>query len=217
MGCTPTWVNSFATPKRMLTTSINANRFNLAGMKKISIPLLISLAAVSCSENLQEPMDDDEHSAAPENNTVPSTWIAYNLSHQLVLRMADEHGQELQVRGSEEDPFVESRGEHWETNTDLLVDAGVLRESEEGYVSIPETTVEEAVDQTSADFSLLGDAMSELLLDNDADWCGTSVSGGELKEKYLDTFTRNEDPAFDTKAEYLESIEDYVDCGDGYT
>jgi hypothetical protein len=55
------------------------------------------------------------------------------------------------------------------------------------------------------------EAMRQALEVNEVDWCGEPRKGHEFADSYVDAYWG----AFDTREEYVASIEEYVTCGSG--
>ena len=174
----------------------------------------LALALASCSPTAPSQEQEDSESE-PEERTATRTWVDYTSAHRISTRMASENGNYLQARDTRSDPITEPEKD-WETNLDLLVDARILQESEEGYSPGTEQGIAGAADNIQVDRTIIADAVDELLRDNEVDWCSTNESGGEFRRGYLDIFLPREGTFYETQEEHLESIEDYVDCGDGH-
>ena len=131
--------------------------------------------------------------------------------------MVEENEGDLTSTGTEDEPFMgESSSTYYETDLDLLVDLGMLAETENGYEIASHAELYDLPDNERIPPSERNMAMNSVLHANEVDWCGEPERGRDFRDEYLDTFADEDDPAYTTKAEYLESIEDYIDCGDGH-
>lgn len=79
-----------------------------------------------------------------------------------------------------------------------------------------EAELDELPEASDMDSSLLSAAMDSVLSNNDVQWCDGTERGRDFRDRYLDAHNAYERQTYSTKEEYLKSIEDYVDCGDGY-
>ncbi|MEU3023906.1 hypothetical protein ACFW3Z_18530 [Nocardiopsis alba] len=101
-----------------------------------------------------------------------------------------------------------------ERQYDDLVEVGALIEDEGEYIFDPDSTSWEAAATLSdrgVPIARIYNALDAILFANNVNWCGEEVQGTDFVHEYVHTF----DGAFDTYAEYEQSIADYVDCGTG--
>lgn len=95
-----------------------------------------------------------------------------------------------------------------------LLEGGVLVE-EGGRYTLETDSAEWTVAEGLGGNGLLprhvDNAMSALLWENDVAWCGYQEPGRDFVSRYMNTY----EAAFETQEDYLRSIENYVDCGNG--
>lgn len=147
------------------------------------------------------------------NSHVSTIWIDYTVMHQTILGLIERGESKISATGSEDDPFLTNQsGSSWETDVDVLVASGMIQKSEGGHTVASDANIDELQRNSDAKFSTLGDAMEEVLSSNEVDWCGTPEPGIEFTDRYTEGF----DGRYSNENEYLESIDDYVDCGNGH-
>ncbi len=91
----------------------------------------------------------------------------------------------------------------------VLLDSGVLVGTEEGYHVVTDWDEWDTGGSGPGEAEVL-QAMRHVLEVNTVDWCG-EMKGYEFSDLYVDSYWG----AFDTREEYVASIQGYVSCGSG--
>jgi hypothetical protein len=92
----------------------------------------------------------------------------------------------------------------------VLLESGVLVETGEGYRVVTDWDEWDTGGVSKPGETEVLQAMRHVLEVNTVDWCG-GTKGYEFSDTYVDTYWGD----FDTKEEYVASIEGYVSCGSG--
>lgn len=187
------------------------------------IPALMFLLTSCSADGSPEENGDRENdpTAEAEEESPTRLWVKNESAREIILRMTAERSGELTATGSENEPFLADYSSieysaSYETDLDLLVDLGMLAEAGDGYEIASHNEITDLPRSEEIVTSARTMALDSALNANDVDWCGKPERGRDVRDDYLDTFADEDNPAYTTKAEYLESIEDYVDCGDGH-
>ncbi|WP_159942088.1 MULTISPECIES: hypothetical protein [unclassified Nocardiopsis] len=132
-----------------------------------------------------------------------------------VIREMFARGEDGSVMENTED-YYEERREVEETRglasfdgVAVLLESGVLVQAGEGYRVVADQDEWSAGGGSGPGESEIRQAMLHVLEANSVDWCGEPMKGYEFSDLYLDSCWG----AFDTREEYLASIEGYVSCG----
>lgn len=179
-------------------------------------PLALCLLLCSCTWNAE---DQAEEIIPEEDNGSPNaslTWVTNTTMQKTILRMVEEENGNLEATGSEDAPYLDDQpSEYYETNFDVLIEVGMLAESDDGYTIASDAELGQLPGEPEVRSSLLASAMGSILRSNEVRWCGEGVRGMDFTDNYLDTHSNLDHRTYDTQDEYLESIEDYVNCGTG--
>lgn len=183
---------------------------------RIAPPLVLCLLLSSCTwntDNQEEETINEEDEGSP---SAPLTWVTNTTMQKTILRMVEEENGVLQATGTKEEPYLDNQpSEYYETNFDVLIESGMLAETDNGYTIASEAELGQLPGEPEVRSSLLASAMGSILRGNEVRWCGDPVRGMDFTDEYLDTHSNLDHRTYETQDEYLESIEDYVDCGTG--
>lgn len=165
--------------------------------------LALALLLSSCA------LTDDQAEPPPEEKEsfVPYSWVSATLEHRIVLRLVEEEDGELEIWTPEDEERM--------SDVDTLIAVGMLEETDDGFTIVSDAELDQLPGDPGVSPSMLSSAMESLLNQNDVRWCGEPVRGMDFRDTYLNRYNKYDEQPYDTQEEFLESIEDYVDCGTG--
>ncbi|WP_017605517.1 hypothetical protein [Nocardiopsis alkaliphila] len=190
-----------------------------SSVKKTPLALVAVSAAVlvlvsACTSPQGSSSGGDSPISGASGERVTELWVKDAIAAHVIQEMfaRDENGS---VMENIED-YYEERREVEEANSlepfdglGVLLESGVLVETGEGYRVVADLD-EWDTGGSGPRESEVREAMLHVLEANTVDWCG-EMKGYEFSDLYVDSYWE----AFDTREEYVASIQGYVSCGSG--
>jgi hypothetical protein len=149
---------------------------------------------------------------AGEEEYIPWAWVRGTARVYVLAEMFEVDEESVLILGEQGNSFRSHGGQRWETNIDYFLDSGLLKEVD-GELAV-DTTVSVA-DAGNAlpggGHDQMASALGDTLEASQVTWCGEDVKGSVFAEDYVDAHYGE----FDSRQEYVESIEEYVACSTG--
>lgn len=180
------------------------------------LPLALCLLLTSCTWDKEDESKGPTSEDDGGSSNAPLTWVTNTTMQKTILKMVEEEDGRLETMGSEDEPYLNDQpSEYYETNVDVLIAAGMLAETDDGYAIASDAELGELPGEPEVRSSLLASAMSSILRGNEVRWCGEPMRGKDFTDAYLDAHSNLDHQTYETREQYLESIDDYVNCGTG--
>lgn len=173
---------------------------------------LISISA--CDSSVDQTAEESSVESANAGERVTELWVKDAIAAHVIQEMfaRDEDGsvmENIEDYYEERREVEEAEGVEPFDGMAVLLESGVLVETGEGYRVVADLD-EWDTGGSGPRESEVREAMLHVLEVNTVDWCG-EMKGYEFSDLYVDSYWG----AFDTREEYVTSIQGYVSCGSG--
>lgn len=159
----------------------------------------------------------ESQQGGPDSAEVPSDpyisriWVTDTTRIHVLAQMFHVDEESVATLGDAGHPFRRygnSGDRRWETNIELFLDSGLVKREDSTLVVDKEISLGEAGANISLTWDQMAGAVGDTLRASWVKWCGEEVKGVEFAEIYYDEYYGE----FDSKEEYVESMEEYVKC-----
>ena len=148
---------------------------------------------------------------APSDTYISRIWVQDTTRVHVLAQMFHVDEESVAILGDMGHPFRvygNSGDRRWETNIELFLDAGLVKRQGSALVVDKEISLGEAGDNISLTWDQMAGAVGDTLRASWVKWCGEEVRGVEFAKMYYDEYYGE----FDSREEYVESMEEYVKC-----
>lgn len=178
----------------------------------VSAAVLVLVSACTFPEGSSS--GGDSPAFETPNERVTELWVSGTVDVHVIQEMfaRDTDGsvmENIENYYEERREVEEAEGVEPFDGLGVLLESGVIVGTEEGYHVVTDWDEWDTGGSGPGEAEVL-QAMRHVLEVNTVDWCG-EMKGYEFSDLYVDSYWG----AFDTREEYVASIQGYVSCGSG--